>query len=204
MGAGFVLEPGIGAVALDARHDFLVAAVFARVGGFHLDPPALAFGVARVHAEQVAGEDRRFVAAGAGAHFQVQAAVVAGVLRHQLREQFAFQLLQAVGGGVDLVVGQFAQFGSSRIACAAARSARALASAASASATGCRLANSRDRLRNRPGRRRPQGRRAGAPLPRAAPAALPACGAGGGHASPASWAAAGNSFSAARPVRHRR
>ena len=77
MGAGFVLQPGIGAAAFDAGHDFLVAAVLARAGRFDLDPPALAFGVARVHAEQVAGEDRRLVAAGAGAHFQVQVAIVA-------------------------------------------------------------------------------------------------------------------------------
>ena len=56
--------------ALDARHDFLVAAVFAGVSLKDFDVPAAAFGVAQIHAEQVAGEDRRFVAAGAGAHFE--------------------------------------------------------------------------------------------------------------------------------------
>src|SRR5690606_41602754 len=46
-------------------------------------PISLALGVAAVHAEQVAGEDRRLVAAGAGAHFQEQVGLVARVARHQ-------------------------------------------------------------------------------------------------------------------------
>ena len=48
----------------------LVAAQLAGDSRHHLDLPALALGVARVHAEQVAGEQRRLVAAGAGADFE--------------------------------------------------------------------------------------------------------------------------------------
>src|SRR3546814_15084300 len=62
----------------------------------------------RIHAEQVAGEDRGLVAAGAGAHFQVQVAVVARVLGQKLRHQFGFELAQARAGAGDFLLGQFA------------------------------------------------------------------------------------------------
>ena len=109
MGAGFEFQFRIRAAAVDAGDDFLEAAVFASAGRFHFDFPALALGVARVHAEQVAGEDRGFVAAGAGAHFQIHAAVVAGVLRHQLRHQLGVEFRQPGLSGVDLFFGQFRQ-----------------------------------------------------------------------------------------------
>src|SRR5207342_1271213 len=95
--ARFELEPGIRAAAFDARDDFLEAAMFAGIRRFDFDAPALAFGVTRIHAIQVAGEDRGFVAAGAGAHFQIQVAFVACVARDELRHQFAFQFGQARG-----------------------------------------------------------------------------------------------------------
>ena len=47
-----------------------IAAVLARALAQRLDLPALRFGVAAVHAQQVAGEDRRLVAAGAGADLE--------------------------------------------------------------------------------------------------------------------------------------
>ena len=81
--AGLELEPREDARARDARDDLLVAAVLARALAEHLDLPALALGVARVHAEQVAGEDRGFVAAGAGADLEEDVAVVARVLRDE-------------------------------------------------------------------------------------------------------------------------
>ena len=108
--AGFELQPRIRAAAFDARNDFLEAAVFAGAGGFDLDLPALSLRIARVHAEQVAGEDRRLVAAGAGAHFQVDVAFVARVLGDQVREQFGVELLQPCAGRGDFLLGQFAQF----------------------------------------------------------------------------------------------
>ena len=127
VGAGFELQLRVRAAAFDAGDDFLVAAVFAGAGGFDFDLPALAFGVARVHAEQVAGEDRRFVAAGAGADFQVEVAFVARVLRDQLREQFGVELLP--GAALALAISSSASSrssGSLRIASAAARSRRGL------------------------------------------------------------------------------
>ena len=50
-----------------------------------LDPPALALGITRVHAEQVAGEDRRLVAAGAGTGFPEHVAPVVGSLGSSMR-----------------------------------------------------------------------------------------------------------------------
>ena len=49
----------------------------------HLDLPALTLGVARVHPEQVRGEERRFVAAGAGADFEHDVLGVVGILRDE-------------------------------------------------------------------------------------------------------------------------
>src|SRR4030042_472222 len=46
------------------------AAVLAGALAQHLDLPALAFGVARIHAEEVAREDRGFVATGARADLE--------------------------------------------------------------------------------------------------------------------------------------
>ncbi len=48
---------------------------------FHL--PAAVFRVAGVHAQQVAGKDGGFIAAGAGTHFKVDVALVTRVLRQQ-------------------------------------------------------------------------------------------------------------------------
>src|SRR3546814_19122433 len=65
----------------------------------------------RSQAQQVAGEDRRLVAAGAGADLQVQVALVARVARHQQRHQRGVEFGQARIDGGDFLVGQFAQFG---------------------------------------------------------------------------------------------
>ena len=90
------------AAAFDARDDFLVAAVLAGAGGQHLELPALALGVARVHAEQVAGENRRLVAAGAGAHFEEDVGVVARILRDQQQTELASSsAMRACAAGIS-------------------------------------------------------------------------------------------------------
>ena len=55
-----------------------------------LDFPALRFRIARIHAEQIAGEDRRLVAAGAGAHLEEDVAVVVRILRNEQALQLEF------------------------------------------------------------------------------------------------------------------
>ena len=67
VGAAFVLQPRIDLVAADQGDDFLEAAAV-RFGGAHdLHPPALAVGIAGIHAKEVGGEQGRLLAAGAGA-----------------------------------------------------------------------------------------------------------------------------------------
>ncbi len=61
-------------------------------------------GVAHVHAQQVAREDRRLVAAGAGADLEEDVAVVVRILRQQQPLQVGFQRLDAAAGGVDLLL----------------------------------------------------------------------------------------------------
>ena len=83
MDAGFELELGESAAAADFRDNLLVAAHAAFAGGHHLDLPALPGGETLVHAEQIAGEQRRLVAAGAGADFKNDVALVHGILGQQ-------------------------------------------------------------------------------------------------------------------------
>ena len=81
--AAFILQLREDALAFDDGDDFLQSAD-ARLGGredFHL--PALRFGVAGVHAEDFGGEERGFVAAGAGADFEDDVLFVVGILGQQ-------------------------------------------------------------------------------------------------------------------------
>ena len=75
-----------------------------------LDPPALALGITRIHAEQVAGEDRRLVAAGAGTDFQEHVAPVVGVLGQQHALQAVFQPEQGLLGLGHFLLGHLAHF----------------------------------------------------------------------------------------------
>ena len=87
----------------------------------HLDLPALALGVARVHAVEVAREQRGFVAAGAGADLEDRVLAVARILRQEqdldlllvvprllleLAQLFARQLAQlGIGLGLGHLLG---------------------------------------------------------------------------------------------------
>jgi len=82
MDTRFEFELGERAAAADLRDDLLEAAHGAFAQGDHLDLPALRGGIAFVHAEQIAGEERGLVAAGAGADFQDHVALVHRVLRN--------------------------------------------------------------------------------------------------------------------------
>src|SRR5437868_10098605 len=81
--AGFELELGVRAIADHAGDDFLVAADLAQALRDHLDLPAIALGEARVHAEEVAREERALVAAGAGADLEEEVALVVRVTRQE-------------------------------------------------------------------------------------------------------------------------
>ena len=77
--AGFVFQLGEGAAAADLGDDFLIAAHRAIAGRHDFDFPAVFGGIALVHAKQIASEQRRLVAAGAGADFEDDVALVHGV-----------------------------------------------------------------------------------------------------------------------------
>jgi hypothetical protein len=64
--------------------------MLARTFAQDLDTPTLGFGITRVHAKQVAGKDGGLVAAGAGADFQEDIAVVMRILGHQQALQLEF------------------------------------------------------------------------------------------------------------------
>ena len=109
--AAFELPAAEHAVAGDRGDDFLVAAHFAFGDAVDLDPPALQLGVALVHAEEIAGEQGRLVAAGAGAHFQDGRGVLVLVLGRQHQSEVAFQDRQLVIQGLDLVLDHVGHLG---------------------------------------------------------------------------------------------
>src|SRR5207249_4059504 len=87
--AALELEPAPRAAALDEEDHVLETAGAGLAGGHHLDLPALALGVLRVHARQVSGEERRLVAARTRADLDEDVLVVVGVAR----QEQALQLL---------------------------------------------------------------------------------------------------------------
>ncbi|VXB95231.1 hypothetical protein BREVUG8_70089 [Brevundimonas sp. G8] len=112
--AALELQPAEHAVAGDRGDDFLVAASVALGRRIQLDPPAARGGVAGVHAEQVAGEKSRLVAAGAGAHFQHGRGVLVGVARGQQQGHLAFQARQGFTQDLQLVLRHRRHFGVGR------------------------------------------------------------------------------------------
>ncbi len=93
MHAGFEFEPRKHALAGDVGDDFLVAAGRRFAGREHVDLPAMPVGVALIHAEQIAGEQGRLFAAGAGAQFEDRALLVGGVLGQELNFQLTLELV---------------------------------------------------------------------------------------------------------------
>ena len=83
MGARFEFQLREDTPTGHATDDFAVPAVLTTIFADDLDGQRVTFGVTRVHAKQVAGENGRFVAAGAGADFQEDVLVVPRVFRDQ-------------------------------------------------------------------------------------------------------------------------
>jgi hypothetical protein len=76
----------------DAGDQLLVAADLADALGNDLHLPAIAFGVARIHAKQIAGKQCRLVTTGSGANFQKYVALVVRIARQQQGLQIAFDV----------------------------------------------------------------------------------------------------------------
>ena len=95
--AALVLQAAVGAAALDRGDDFLDAARAALAARHDLELPALALGVTAVHAEEIGGEERGFVAARAGADFENDVLVVVWVFRHEQEAKLAEQRVALLG-----------------------------------------------------------------------------------------------------------
>ena len=83
MDAALELEAAVGAVAVDLDDRLLDAADAGLVEAQDLRREAVPLGVAQVHPEQLAGEQRGLLAAGAGPDLDDHVAVVVGVARQQ-------------------------------------------------------------------------------------------------------------------------
>src|SRR5690606_16586754 len=77
-------------------NDLLIAAGIAFAGRDDLDLPALLGGIAIIHAEEIAGKDRRLVPASAGADFEDRVLLVGGILREEEHLQLSQQAFNAL------------------------------------------------------------------------------------------------------------
>ena len=77
--------------------DFLEAAERRRRACEDFDFPALRFRVAGIHAEELRGKERGFIASGAGADFHDDALFVVGIFREEQEFQFALDHFLARG-----------------------------------------------------------------------------------------------------------
>jgi len=100
------LELGVGTLPDDARDDFLEAAHVARAFRNQLELPFVAFGVARIHAKQVAREQCGLVAAGPGAYFEEHVALVVGIARQKGALQLFFERVHSRSRRLRFVVGE--------------------------------------------------------------------------------------------------
>jgi len=98
-------------VAAHLEHDLLVAAHASFVRAEHFDLPALLLGVARIHAEQVAGENAGLVAARPRADFYDHVLAIARIFGEQHPAQAVFHLGDRRFDAADLLARQSAHIG---------------------------------------------------------------------------------------------
>ena len=89
--ARFEFELAVGAQPDNAGNHFFIAAQIAFVGRHDFHLPTVALGKAAIHAQQITGKQGRFVAAGAGAHFDKDVFIVIGIFRQKQGLQFVAQ-----------------------------------------------------------------------------------------------------------------
>src|SRR3989440_302734 len=107
--AALELEPAPRAAALHEQDDVLETADAGGAPVHHLDLPALRLRVLGVHARELGGEQRRLVAAGAGADLDEDVPVVVGILGEDELLQLVFERGLARGQLVDLALRQLGQ-----------------------------------------------------------------------------------------------
>src|SRR5258708_4310879 len=105
MPARLELELRVHALPDDPGDDLLVAAQLGGTFRDDLDLPGRALCIAGVHAEEIAREQRRLVAPGAGAYLEEGIALVVGVLGKQRLLQLGFEPLHRGPGLLQFLVG---------------------------------------------------------------------------------------------------
>ena len=83
--------------------------MLARALAHDLAAPATQLPVAQVHAEQIAGEQRRLVAAGAGPYLQVHVGRIGGIGGQQQDLELVLQARSTVLRRLDLLLGERTQ-----------------------------------------------------------------------------------------------
>lgn len=81
MAAGLKFQSPVNAFSANLGNNFFKPAMFAFAGAHDLYPPATRFSVTAVHAEQIAGKQRRFITTGSRTHFEEGVTFVIGVFR---------------------------------------------------------------------------------------------------------------------------
>jgi hypothetical protein len=109
--AAFVFQPGPDALASDAHHGLLDPSDRreARVQDFEF--PALVLGEARVHPEEVLGEERGLIPASPGPDLKDDIFLVVRVLREEQGPELGFEGLLPLPEDVDLPLGHFPELG---------------------------------------------------------------------------------------------
>ena len=109
--AALVLQLAVGAAPLDRGDDFLQAADAGLVAREHVELPALTFRVLAVHAEQLGGEQRRLVAARAGADLEHDVLLIVRILGDEQDLELGQEAVAARHERLELLVRQVAHVG---------------------------------------------------------------------------------------------
>ena len=94
--ATFKFQMGKSTLAKDIGDDFLIAAMLSIRCGNNFHFPSLRGGIALIHAEQIAGKDRGFIATSSGAHFKDYVALIGCVFGQQENAHFLFKFFDAI------------------------------------------------------------------------------------------------------------
>ena len=114
MNSAFELELGEDPRAADRGDRLLEAADVGLARRDQLEAPTLRLGETLVHAQQIAGEERGFVAAGAGADFEHRGALIGRIAGQQLQRERALRLRQLVADVLGLGRCHFLELGLGR------------------------------------------------------------------------------------------
>src|ERR1051325_10260847 len=96
------LQTAEGSLAFDQADDLLEAAETGRIRAHDLDFPSPPLRIARIHPEEIGGEETRLVAARARANLEQDAALVACVLRQQQSLEVGLERLQSLAQRSEL------------------------------------------------------------------------------------------------------